>query len=145
MAELELTVLMPCLNEAETLAVCIGKARGYLERAGVSGEVLIADNGSTDGSQAIAEAAGARVVAVATRGYGAALSTVQSCLRNKCNSLFTDAKGLGKLRAGCLFYADWMMAADNPKMIYKEVKCPDDLVNRSALTQGGISDKMCGG
>jgi glycosyltransferase involved in cell wall biosynthesis len=74
LADLELTVLMPCLNEAETLAVCIGKARGYLERAGVSGEVLIADNGSTDGSQTIAGAAGARVVAVATRGYGAALS-----------------------------------------------------------------------
>ena len=57
MAELELTILMPCLNEAETLATCIGKARGFLERTGIAGEVLIADNGSTDGSQAIAEAA----------------------------------------------------------------------------------------
>ena len=72
-AELELTILMPCLDEAATLAVCIGKARGYLARSGVAGEVVIADNGSTDGSQAIAEAAGARVVAVAARGYGAAL------------------------------------------------------------------------
>jgi hypothetical protein len=72
-AELELTVLMPCLNEAETLAVCIAKARGYLQRAGISGEVLIADNGSTDGSQHIAEACGARVVAIPARGYGAAL------------------------------------------------------------------------
>ena len=70
-AELELTILMPCLDEAATLAVCIGKARGYLARSGVAGEVVIADNGSTDGSQAIAEAAGARVVAVAARGYGA--------------------------------------------------------------------------
>ena len=69
----ELTILMPCLNEAETLAVCIDKAKGYLARAGVSGEVLIADNGSTDGSQAIAEAHGARVTAVPARGYGAAL------------------------------------------------------------------------
>jgi glycosyltransferase involved in cell wall biosynthesis len=68
LADLELTILMPCLNEAETLAVCIGKARGYLERAGVAGEVLIADNGSTDGSQAIAEHEGARVVPVALRG-----------------------------------------------------------------------------
>ncbi len=59
---LELTILMPCLNEGETLAVCIGKARAYLERSGVAGEVLIADNGSTDGSQAIAEKAGARVI-----------------------------------------------------------------------------------
>ena len=69
----ELTVLMPCLNEAETLAICIEKARGYMERCGISGEILIADNGSTDGSQAIAEALGARVVPVAEKGYGSAL------------------------------------------------------------------------
>ncbi len=73
MDEIELTVLMPCLDEAETLAVCIRKARGFLARAGVAGEVLIADNGSTDGSQAIALAEGARVVDVPVRGYGAAL------------------------------------------------------------------------
>lgn len=72
-AVVELTILMPCLNEAETLEVCIRKAQGYLERSGVVGEVLIADNGSTDGSQAIAEGLGARVVAVAEKGYGAAL------------------------------------------------------------------------
>jgi glycosyltransferase involved in cell wall biosynthesis len=71
--QLELTILMPCLNEAETLEVCINKARGYLERSGVVGEVLIADNGSTDGSQAIAGRAGARVVQVAEKGYGNAL------------------------------------------------------------------------
>ena len=59
----ELTILMPCLNEAETLARCIAKARGFLIRSGIGGEVLIADNGSTDGSQQIAEAHGARVVA----------------------------------------------------------------------------------
>lgn len=70
---IELTILMPCLNEAETLAACIRKARGYLDRSGVRGEVVIADNGSTDGSQAIAESLGARVVAVPRRGYGAAL------------------------------------------------------------------------
>ncbi len=74
MAELELTILMPCLNEAETLAVCIAKARGFLERSGIAGEVVIADNGSTDGSQKIATDSGARVVPVATRGYGAALA-----------------------------------------------------------------------
>ena len=71
--QLELTILMPCLNEAETLATCIGKAQRFLERAGIAGEVLIADNGSTDGSQQLAVAAGARVVDVAERGYGAAL------------------------------------------------------------------------
>jgi glycosyltransferase involved in cell wall biosynthesis len=64
---------MPCLNEAETVATCVEKAVGFLKRSGVKGEVLIADNGSTDGSQALAEAAGARVVGVLDKGYGAAL------------------------------------------------------------------------
>lgn len=71
--QVELTILMPCLNEAETLATCIRKANDFLARTGVRGEVLIADNGSTDGSQAIAEAEGARVEAISQRGYGAAL------------------------------------------------------------------------
>jgi hypothetical protein len=70
---IELTILMPCLNEAETLETCIRKARAYLDGAGVNGEVLIADNGSTDGSQDIAEKAGARVTPIPQRGYGAAL------------------------------------------------------------------------
>jgi len=69
----ELTIVMPCLNEAETVATCVRQARQFLESAGIAGEVLVADNGSTDGSQALAEAEGARVVAVAERGYGAAL------------------------------------------------------------------------
>lgn len=69
----ELTILMPCLNEVETLARCIAKARDFLERSGVSGEILVADNGSTDGSREIARAEGARVVPVTARGYGAAL------------------------------------------------------------------------
>ncbi len=69
----ELTILMPCLNEAETLAGCIDKARAFLARSKVDGEVLIADNGSTDGSIAIAEDRGAKVVRVPARGYGAAL------------------------------------------------------------------------
>jgi glycosyltransferase involved in cell wall biosynthesis len=64
---------MPCLNEAETVATCVRKAKGYIARAGIKAEVLVADNGSTDGSQALAEAEGARVVAVPTKGYGAAL------------------------------------------------------------------------
>ena len=72
-AGLELTILMPCLNEAETLQVCIEKALDYLKRSGLPGEVVVADNGSTDGSQDIARAAGARVVDVPVRGYGAAL------------------------------------------------------------------------
>src|ERR1039458_2353657 len=70
---LQLTILMPCLNEAETIARCIEKAKLGIQRAGVPGEILIADNGSTDGSQAIAEKLGARVVAVKEKGYGNAL------------------------------------------------------------------------
>ncbi|QQO13456.1 glycosyltransferase family 2 protein [Bradyrhizobium diazoefficiens] len=73
MPELELTILMPCLNEAETLAVCVAKAQAFLGRSRIAGEVLIADNGSTDNSQHIAEAGGARVINVPMRGYGSAL------------------------------------------------------------------------
>lgn len=71
--EFELTILMPCLNEAETLATCINKAKTFLEESGVNGEIVVADNGSTDGSREIAEANGARVVPVEEKGYGAAL------------------------------------------------------------------------
>lgn len=60
--KLELTILMPCLNEAETLSICIKKAKESLFRCGIVGEVLIADNGSTDDSVEIAEAHGARVI-----------------------------------------------------------------------------------
>ncbi len=69
----ELTILMPCLNEAETLAGCIAEAQAFFRTSGVRGEVLIADNGSTDGSPEIAEANGARVAHVPERGYGNAL------------------------------------------------------------------------
>ena len=72
-APLELTILMPCLNEAETLAVCIEKASDFLERSGIDGEILVADNGSTDGSVEIAREHGARVIEVSRRGYGSAL------------------------------------------------------------------------
>jgi glycosyltransferase involved in cell wall biosynthesis len=69
----ELSVVMPCLNEAETLEACICKAQQALREAGISGEIIIADNGSTDGSREIAERLGARVVRVTARGYGNAL------------------------------------------------------------------------
>src|SRR3984885_4144905 len=64
---------MPCLNEAETVATCVRKAMGFLAESGISGEVVVADNGSTDGSQQLAEAAGARVVPISEKGYGNAL------------------------------------------------------------------------
>jgi hypothetical protein len=71
--KVELTVLMPCLNEAETVAICVQKAVSFLLLHRVDGEVIVADNGSTDGSQALARAAGARVIKVEQRGYGSAL------------------------------------------------------------------------
>ncbi len=70
---IELSVVMPCLNEAETLAICIEKAQGFFEREKISGEVIIADNGSTDGSQQIAKTLNATVVNVPQKGYGSAL------------------------------------------------------------------------
>ncbi len=73
-AGVELTVVLPCLNEAETLERCILRARASAAELGVSLELVVADNGSTDGSPAIAQQAGARVVHVSTRGYGAAIA-----------------------------------------------------------------------
>jgi len=70
---MQLTILMPCLNEAETLALCINKANAWIAGSGIDAEVVIADNGSTDGSQSIAETLGARVVSVDQPGYGSAL------------------------------------------------------------------------
>lgn len=70
---MELSVVMPCLNEAETVATCVRKAVGCLEEHGIEGEVIVADNGSTDGSQKLATDAGARVVPIEDKGYGNAL------------------------------------------------------------------------
>jgi glycosyltransferase involved in cell wall biosynthesis len=69
----EVSIVMPCLNEAESLGVCIEKARDALHALEISGEVIVADNGSSDGSQAIARGLGARVVDVEEKGYGSAL------------------------------------------------------------------------
>lgn len=71
--ELTVSIVMPCLNEADTVAACVQTARHALDSAGLDGEVIVADNGSTDGSQELARVAGARVVPVAARGYGNAL------------------------------------------------------------------------
>jgi glycosyltransferase involved in cell wall biosynthesis len=73
LTEVELSVVMPCLNEAETLAACIAKIQSAFAAANIAGEIIVADNGSTDGSQSIAENAGARLVTVARKGYGSAL------------------------------------------------------------------------
>jgi glycosyltransferase involved in cell wall biosynthesis len=70
---LELSVVLPCLNEAKTIQVCVRKSLSQIKLLGIKGEVVVADNGSTDGSQGLARAAGARVVDVLERGYGSAL------------------------------------------------------------------------
>lgn len=69
----ELSVVIPCLNEADTIEIVIREARQALASAGITGEIIVGDNGSTDGSRELARAAGARVAAVDTRGYGSAL------------------------------------------------------------------------
>jgi glycosyltransferase involved in cell wall biosynthesis len=105
----ELSVVMPCLNEADTLARCIDKARQALDSHGIHGEIIVADNGSTDGSREIATAHGARVEAVPERGYGAALMGGFAAARGRF-VIMADAddsydfaeipKILGKLREG---------------------------------------------
>ncbi len=82
-APLEFSIVMPCLNEAETLAICIQKAQRSLDENNVAGEIIIADNGSSDGSQEIAAGLGARVVQVAARGYGNALMCGIAAARGK--------------------------------------------------------------
>jgi glycosyltransferase involved in cell wall biosynthesis len=82
-SEVELSVVMPCLNEADTIATCVEKAQRVLKERGIRGEVVIADNGSVDGSQALAEALGARIVPVAAKGYGNALMGGIAAARGK--------------------------------------------------------------
>ena len=79
----ELSVVMPCLNEAATVGICVKKALDALERNGIRGEVIVADNGSTDGSQQIARDFGASVVAVERRGYGSALQSGIAAARGR--------------------------------------------------------------
>jgi len=81
--EVELSVVMPCLDEAATVGACVQKAREALERHGIRGEVIVADNGSTDGSQRIAEQLGARVVAIKRQGYGSALQAGIAAARGR--------------------------------------------------------------
>jgi glycosyltransferase involved in cell wall biosynthesis len=110
MSETELTILIPCLDEVETIAACVQEAVDFLRRSGIKGEVLVADNGSCDGSPDIARANGARVEPVSIRGYGAAL--IHGCLVAKGRWIimgdadhsydFSNLEGfVEKLRNGC--------------------------------------------
>jgi glycosyltransferase involved in cell wall biosynthesis len=121
---IDVTVVMPCLNEAETLAVCIDKAIASLSENNMNGEVIVADNGSTDGSQDIARAHGARVVDVPERGYGAAL--------------------MGGIRAARGTYvimgdADDSYALDDLGPFIRELQAGGELVMGNRF-QGGIAD-----
>jgi hypothetical protein len=118
----ELSVVLPCLNEAETLATCVRKARESMRRLDVNGEVVVADNGSTDGSQEIARANGARVVDVPRRGYGAALMAG-----------ITAARGEYVLMAD----ADDSYALDAPDEFVAELRGGADLVMGNRFS-GGI-------
>ena len=92
---LELTILMPCLNEAETLGQCILNAERFLDEQGIAGEILIADNGSSDGSPAIAEDSGARVVLIPEKGYGGALMGVDLHKSSeRLNAAYNDTAGV---------------------------------------------------
>lgn len=81
--ETEVTIVMPCLNEALTVGICVHKAKSALERLGVKGEVVVADNGSTDGSQELARQHGSRVVHATRKGYGAALQAGIAAARGR--------------------------------------------------------------
>jgi hypothetical protein len=120
---IELSVVLPCLNEAETLETCVRKAQESLTRLGVAGEVVVADNGSTDGSQDIARRLGARVVDVPRRGYGAALMAG-----------ITESRGEYVLMAD----ADDSYALDDLGGFLEKLRGGSDLVMGNRF-QGGIA------
>jgi glycosyltransferase involved in cell wall biosynthesis len=120
--ELELSVVMPCLNEADTLATCIRKAQSALTEHGIDGEVIVADNGSTDGSIEIAESLGARVVPVTARGYGNALMGGISAARGRY-VLMGDAD-------------DSYDFLELPKFV-EQLRAGNDLVQGCRLERGG--------
>ena len=118
-ADLDVSVVMPCLNEKESVAFCVRQARGWIERSGLRGEVLVVDNGSNDGSAWIAERAGARVVFEEERGYGAA------CIR-----------GLQEARGACVIMgdADGTYDFDELDPIYQPLQSDADIVLGNRLT-----------
>jgi glycosyltransferase involved in cell wall biosynthesis len=88
----ELTILMPCLNEAETIATCVKKASSYLSKSNIRGEILVADNGSTDSSREIAQGLGARFVSICERGYGSRSGSKLSTIFGSTNSTDQDRR-----------------------------------------------------
>jgi glycosyltransferase involved in cell wall biosynthesis len=154
---IELSVVMPCLNEAETLAVCVDKALAALAENHIAGEVIVADNGSTDGSQQIAIDHGARVVPVPLRGYGAALNAGIRASRGKY-VLMADAddsyefahipRFLAELRAGSdLVMGNRFRGGIGPKampVLHRYLGNPVLSFLGSALFHAPIGDFHCG-
>jgi hypothetical protein len=154
---IELSVVIPCLNEANSLAICVQKAIRAFAREGIAGEVIVSDNGSTDGSQEIAAKAGARVISCAVRGYGAALQAGFAAARGKYflmgdadDSYDFDAIGpfLARLRAGEPFVAGSRLRgtieAGSMPFLNRHFGTPvlSWLVNRLFGTR--VSDCQCG-
>jgi glycosyltransferase involved in cell wall biosynthesis len=140
---MEVTILMPCLNEAETLADCIAAAQRGLSNAGVEGEILIADNGSTDGSQDIARKLGARVVDVPEKGYGNALRTGMEAAHGRFLIMgdsdrsydFAEIKPfVEKLRAGADLVMGCRMPAGGGKIIPGAMPWKHRWIGNPALT-----------
>ena len=121
----ELSIVMPCLNEQETVGVCVRKAMGALKDAGIPGEVIVADNGSTDGSVELPQAEGARVVNIEQKGYGSALK-----------GGILAARGKYVLMADSDDSYDFSHA---PRFV-QQLRTGSDLVMGNRF-QGGISDK----
>jgi hypothetical protein len=154
---IEVTILMPCLDEAKTIATCIDKASVFLARSGIAGEILIADNGSSDGSVEYALARGARVIAVTERGYGAALRAGIAAARGRF-IVMGDADDsydfsrldpfLAKLRDGCDLvmgnrFAGGIAPGAMP-LLHRYLGNPAlSLVGRM-LSRSGIRDFHCG-
>ncbi len=110
-SDLELSIVIPCLNETATLAQAIGLAREAIARSGLRGEIVVADNGSDDGSQALAEREGARVVPVPRRGYGFAL--MEGCRQARGAYLIMgDADATYDFREAVAFLEDLKAGAD---------------------------------
>jgi glycosyltransferase involved in cell wall biosynthesis len=151
-----ISVVIPCLNEAENIEQCITTARQAMERAGISGEVLVADNGSEDGSAELAELAGARVVHEPVRGYGSAYLAGFAAARGKY-IVMADAdlsydfneipRFLAELEAGAdMIIGDRMQNIHPGAMPWHHRYIGNPLLSRflNLLFHTGVSDAHCG-
>lgn len=158
--EIDLSIVMPCLNEAETLASCIAKAQAGLSAANILGEIVVADNGSTDGSMEIARNAGVRVIQVSSKGYGSALRAGIESARGKWILIgdaddsydFSDVGGfVEQLRAGNDFVMGCRLPAGGGTIIPGAMPWKNRWIGNPALSamgriffRTGIHDFHCG-